>query len=167
MTNQGLAKYLIPIWLILLLAACGGSGNSDFSVSEPVFASYKEEELNFIDNELNARHPDLYFSKSIIQYENDLATLKRNSSQLSDLEFRFETAKFIASLGDQHTYITLPVYDLLQFPIRIWWDENRAIITETTTEFQELLGYEVVDIDGIPVAELADIAMQCNAILIL
>ena len=155
-------RYFILIFT-LILSACGGGGSSSDSAfsNPPSFSTdYKNDELDFMDTELRRSHPDLFFHKSQSAYETDLATFRSASSNMTDLEFSLEMAKFIAELGDQHTYIALPIDLMRKYPVKIWWDNNRAIVIETNEAYRQYLGQELVSIDGTPLWELKDVGMR-------
>ena len=147
-----------------LLTACGGGSSG----SEPVFAApisdspqdYKLAELDFMDEQLRDTHPDLFFSQSETNYTLDLAELRDASEAMSNTEFRLEMAKFVADIGDQHTYITMPTDQMKKFPVKIWWVEERAIVIEADRAHQHLLGQEMLSIDGTPTSFIKDPAME-------
>ena len=148
---------------LFLLSACGGGSGSASIPVPPAFDSqqgYKLEELAFMDSELRNLHPDLFFSKSQNAYELDLEAFRNASSTMSDMEFRLEMAKFIAELGDQHTYITMPINLMKKFPVKVWWVQDRAIVIETDEQYRDLLGKELLSIDGTTLPSLKEVAMQ-------
>ena len=149
---------------LFFLVACGGGGSSSESgPNSPVSTAvqdYRHVELDFIDTELRNSHPDMFFSKSQNQYELDYAALREASLDMPVTQFRVELAKFVADLGDQHTYITLPFNEMKKFPVKIWWEGDRAIVIETDSQHQRFLGQELLSIDGTPVAFLKDPAME-------
>lgn len=161
------SKFLLPIhqllyvFALLLLNGCGGGSDSaSFDPRQPTSIEYKSDELEFIDTELRRLHPDLFFSKSQSLYESDLQSLKAQAPSLSDTEFRLEMAKFIAQLGDQHTYIAMPIQIMRKFPVKIWWEDDRAIVIETSEQYSQYLGQELLSIDGVPLWELKDVGMR-------
>ena len=157
-----IVKVFVVTCLLQLVSACGGgsSGSNDPVNNQTPPADFKVNELEFIDTELRRLHPDLFFTKSQTAYENDLASFKSASAGLSDTEFRLEMAKFIAELGDQHTYIAMPIDIMNKFPIKVWWQQNKGIVIETSQAYRGMLGHELVSIDNTPLWELKDVGMR-------
>lgn len=148
---------------LFFLSACGGGSGSDSPFEIPVASTtqdYKVSEIEFMDAQLRASHPSLFFSRSQSDYELDLEAFRNASADMSDAQFRVEMAKFVANIGDQHTYITLPTTQMKKFPVKIWWENNRAIVIETDEQYGFLLGQEMTSIDGTPVEFLKDPSMQ-------
>lgn len=153
-----------PLLLFMLSACGGGGGNNSSAIPNPDVPSqptdYKVSELNFIQSELKSRHPDLFFKRAESDFDNDIEDLRQHSGELSDIEFRLASTKLVATIGDQHTYMIMHEPSLLSFPIEIWWVEERAIIIKATSEYQHLLGSEVISIDGLPTISMRDTAME-------
>ncbi|XOV78025.1 MAG: hypothetical protein ACFHVJ_13865 [Aestuariibacter sp.] len=159
-------RQLIIIFFIGAITACGGGGNNNSTGSLPLppesspATDYKQAELDFIQGELKARHPNLFFKRSETEFDNDVETLRQSANTLSDIEFRLESTKLVATIGDQHTYMIMHEPSLLTFPVEVWWVGERAIVTKATDDYQHLLGQELLSIDGIATIDMQDTAMQ-------
>lgn len=157
-------KRLTPLLFVFVLTACGGGGGD--SVVAPIPqqpatpTNFKVTELEAIDTELRARHPDLFFSRAESDYVADYNELLNQAESISDTAFRLESTKLVATLGDQHTYMIMPEQLLRLFPVEIWWQDEKAIVVKTDRDHSHLLGSELVSIDGNSIAEMKDIAMQ-------
>lgn len=156
------AKLFLFFSLLIGLTACGGgsSGDTPTFQTNVVTSNVRIDEVNLIDAELRNNHPDLFFFRNESDYLADLDSLKAASETMTDTEFRLESAKLIASLGDQHSYMIMPESTLRLFPIEIWWIDNTAVVIKTDLAHSALLGQELVSIDGTPVDQFKDVAMK-------
>jgi hypothetical protein len=158
-------KHLLILLFLSLLAGCGGGSDNNASIfpAQPDASQatdYKIAELNFIQAELKSRHPDLFFKRSESEFDADVETLRQNVETMTDIEFRLESTRLVASVGDQHTYMIMHEPTLLTFPIEVWWVDERAIVVKANEDYRHLLGQELLSIDGIPLIDMQDTAME-------
>lgn len=163
---------VIPVILSLALSACGGGGgggtnagnpNSNIPIQPSLPTTIEERrlaELTDMDELLRNNHPDLFFSLSETDWQNQIQDIRGQVADISDLGFMFEVTKMVATLGDQHTYVIMPQNRLRQFPLEVWWDGDRAIVTKASNDYQNYLGHELRSIDGTPMLEIRESVMQ-------
>lgn len=119
---------LLTLVSALLLSACGGGGGNTNSLPQVPSAPTTSQsdlnqayvdELDLIDDVLRNNHPDLFFHLSESDYINELEALKTEVEGETEVNFRLASAKFVAQLGDQHTYLIIPESYLKQFPFEV------------------------------------------------
>ncbi len=163
--RRTLKQLYLSLIILFSLAACGGGGSGIAPQETPPAAETPREqlysqELDLIDSTLRDNHPDLFFSLSESDYVADLEQLRGRLDNIEDTEFRLESARIVASFKDQHTYLIIPENLLLQYPFEVWWTNDAAVIVKASSEYQEYLGYSITEIEGTPVAELKNVAMD-------
>lgn len=153
--------------LSLFISACGGGGAANNDAPTPITPSVPNTigelrllELSTIDATLRNNHPDMFYNMSETDWQNQIMDIRTQADDMTDLGFMFETTKLVANLGDQHTYIIMPRNRLRQFPFEVWWDDERAIVTKASSDYQEYLGQEIRSIDGTPILEIRESVMQ-------
>ncbi len=116
------------------------------------------EDIAFLAKELPNRHFDFFTKKSKKVFDAGLENIKKNKDSLSDLAIAIKLQQFIASFGDSHT--NLNFYQLLEkdkiLPVKANWFKNGFYILHTTAENSAILGKQIVNMNGIPFATIAD-----------
>jgi hypothetical protein len=101
-------------------------------------------DLDYLAKELPARHKNLYFKIS--------AALKARIPKLSRPEFLADLARLVASVGDSHTSFT--VIPQKAFPLKLYWFKEGICVTDTASEYAELLDGRLESVDGHPVEDV-------------
>ena len=109
-------------------------------------------DLDFLVKELPARHKNLFFKITPEKFQADAAALKARIPKLGRPQFLAELARFVAAVGDSHTSLT--VIPQKAFPLKLYWFKEGICVTDTTTEFAELLNGRLESVDGHPVEEV-------------
>lgn len=159
---------LMVLTYTIVLSACGGGGNANTipqmtatpTTSQADLNEAYTDELDLIDEVLRNNHPDLFFNINESTYVTELEALKSTVVGESEINFRLASAKFVAQIGDQHTYLIIPEPFLKRFPFEIWWDNDKAVITRAGRGYSEYLGFSIETVDGTDFSSLKDIGMQ-------
>ena len=104
------------------------------------------EALEFLSKELPRRHKNLYFNQNRADYLGSIQSLENNLPQLESHEIKVEIARIIASIGDAHTSINIPVYYLC--PLEFYWFSDGIHTINTSKSAEALLYKKIVSIDG-------------------
>lgn len=116
------------------------------------------EDIDFLAKELPYRHFDFFTKKSKKEFNAALENIKNNKDSLSDLAIAIKLQQLIASFGDSHSGLNF--YQLIDknkiLPITAYWFRNGYYILQTTPENRAILGKQLVNINGIPIATIAD-----------
>lgn len=110
------------------------------------------EDIDLLALELPKRHKNLFFNKSKEEFFKEIKLLKRKVKDLDEYEIRTNIAKIISSIGDAHTYITLPVNFLC--PIELYWFEDGIYITSTIEEYKEIENCKIIKVNGMHIDEV-------------
>ncbi len=107
------------------------------------------EVLDFLQNELPKRHKNLYSITSEAEYLDRIQSLRNELNHLENLVINAEIAKIVASVGDAHTSIDIPVYYLC--PLEFYWFSD-GIYAVNTAKSDEVLRYKkITHIDGVDI----------------
>jgi hypothetical protein len=140
---------LLPIFFLLQL---------QLSYSQLNIKINWEEDINFLAKELPNRHFDFFTKKSKKEFKAGLENIKKNEDSLSDFAIAIKLQQLIASFGDSHTSLNLDRFlekdKTLPF-IGNWFSDGFYIL-QTTSEYSDILGKQIVSINGVPFATIAD-----------
>jgi hypothetical protein len=109
-------------------------------------------DLDYLAKELPARHKNLYFKISAERFQAEVAALKARIPKLSRPEFLADLARLVASVGDSHTSFT--VIPQKAFPLKLSWFKEGICVTDTASEYAELLDGRLESVDGHPVEDV-------------
>ena len=112
------------------------------------------EALDFLYQELPKRHKNLYYSISESDYLGSIQALKNDLPQLENDEKKILIARIIASVGDAHTSINIPVYYLC--PLEFYWFSDGIYAINTSKSDELLLYKKVTHIDGIEIDQVIE-----------
>lgn len=112
------------------------------------------EVLDFLQNELPKRHKNLYFNTNETAYLNKIQFLRNKLNHLDNYMINVEIAKIVASVGDAHTTIDIPVYYLC--PLEFYWFSG-GIYAVNTAKADEVLRYKkITHMDGVDIATVIE-----------
>lgn len=94
--------------LLALLPCFLGAPTPGRAVSSGEAEAWRED-LRFVQSEMPAVHPDLFHSLPREAFDASIDTLIQNLRALTQDEIIVELAEIVASIGDGHTRLTLPV----------------------------------------------------------
>ncbi|QOX61864.1 peptidase S41 [Anoxybacterium hadale] len=107
------------------------------------------EVLDFLQYELPKRHKNLYFQMNESNYLKKIQSLRNELNRLEPPMITAEIAKIVASIGDAHTSIDIPVYYLC--PLEFYWFSD-GICVINTAKTDEILRYKrITHIDGVEI----------------
>ncbi|MGH3132991.1 MAG: hypothetical protein ACRDNY_04485 [Gaiellaceae bacterium] len=142
-----------------LLVATALAGGLVFALSrdgeEPqTRAGRWQADLRFLEREMRARHPDVFFSLPEEEFERRVDLLAHRIPSLTDAELVFEFASLVASIsakgrdGHSHVHVlfgALPTPSEV-FPLRLYWFSDGLVVADAMEPYDELIGWRVVGI---------------------
>lgn len=112
------------------------------------------EDIEQLSSELPKRHKNLFFSREEKNFYEDIENLKRDIDLYDDYEVMVAIAKIAASIGDAHTYVTLPVRFLC--PIELYWFSDGIYVVSTIEEYKEMLHKRITGINGKDISKVIE-----------
>ena len=118
-----------------------------------------QQDLDYLVQELEARHADLYHSISKEAFSDSVKKLETKLKNLNQDEFIVELARLTALIKDGHTGVFLPWAKGLNFqrlPLQFYHDSAGYFIIATSPEYNQLIGARLEKIGNTPVQEVAN-----------
>jgi hypothetical protein len=143
---------LILMVLLTAMSSAAALGSRHQAGQEPAERSQWAADLDFLANELPARHMNFYFKITPERFQADVAALKARIPKLSRTQFLTELARLVATVGDSHTAFT--VIPEKAFPLKLYWFKEGICVTDTASEFAALLNGRLESVDGHPIEEV-------------
>lgn len=106
-----------------------------------------------LDRELRRIHFNPYLKFSPSQRDSWIKDISSGIPQWSDEKVQVELMRYVASFGDGHTNIRIPL--LTRPKIQLFWFKEGIYVTAAAPEHKDILGAKVIAVEGKPVAELA------------
>lgn len=139
----------VSTWLLPLLLVSQAS----FAQADSPWA----EDIDFLFNELEIRHADLYHTLPKDSLEILVDELKSNLDAYSDNEMIFELGRVLVGINDGHTGIFFPYADGLKMhrlPLLLRALENSIVVMNAMPEYENLIGLKLTEIENKKVDEL-------------
>lgn len=112
------------------------------------------EALDFLYRELPRRHKNLYFNMNKSDFLESIQSLKRDLPRLESNEIKVRIARIIASVGDAHTSINIPVYYLC--PLEFYWFSDGIYSINTAKSDEAMLYKKITHIDGMEIDKVIE-----------
>ena len=112
------------------------------------------EDIEFLKETLINKHKNLFFNITRESFENNIKELKGRIEKLDYNDMKVEISRVIASIGDAHTAVKLPMNYLL--PLEFYWFKEGIYVIKTLDEYKELEYCKVVEINNIPINEVLE-----------
>lgn len=112
------------------------------------------EDIDMLYSELPKRHKNLFFNISRSDFKAKVEGLKSKVQDLDDMEITVNISKIVASIGDAHTSVNMPVYYLC--PLEFYWFSDGIYITKTSERYQELQYGKITHINRIPIEQVIE-----------
>lgn len=123
---------------------------SDAPVLQNLAASDWRADFDYFAQQLPVRHANLFHRISRSQFQAEVAAMK--SSPLSATPPGAVTAlgRITADIGDAHTRVVTPS-SFHRYPVQVFWFANHLRIIAADRTLREILGAELLAINGVPV----------------
>jgi hypothetical protein len=115
-------------------------------------------DLDFLAQELPKKHYDLFTVKDKNEFLTGLKKIRSTSTDLTDLEMAIKLQQLIAGFGDSHTRINYAqlVDKNAILPLQLAWFKDGLFILRTTHENNEILGHQILSVNGTPLKTITD-----------
>lgn len=113
-----------------------------------------KEALDFLTRELPKRHKNLYDTIREADYQSSIQSLKKDLSGLESYEIKVRIAKIVASVGDAHTSVNIPVNYLC--PLEFYWFSDGIYPINTSKSDEVLLYKKITHIDGMEIEKVVE-----------
>jgi hypothetical protein len=115
-------------------------------------------DIDFLATELPQKHYDFFTVKDKKEFLVGLDKIKLSSPKLTDIEVAIKLQQLIAGFGDSHTAVN---YGQLidknkMLPLHLYWFSDGLYILHTTQENMEILGHQIVSVNGVPLKTITD-----------
>lgn len=111
------------------------------------------EDLNYTIQQLEKRHPNLHYKISSIDLSNKVKELQAEGIDSKE-ELIIALMKTFSLVGDSHTQVSRASIDFKQLAVRFYRADDRLFIIGVEPQDIDLLGSEVIDIDGAKTADV-------------
>jgi hypothetical protein len=110
------------------------------------------EDLQYLARELPKRHKNLFHTVSREQFERAVADLDRDIPSLQDHQIIVRMLQITAMVGDAHTYVHLPPFNI--YPLVLYWFGNELRVVRAAPEYKQALGARVVKAGGMAIEDV-------------
>ena len=136
------------VFLMLLVTGCetqylSGDRNSKW-----------KKDLNYLQEALPKKHPNLFFKVSEEQFNKEIDDLKNSVDNLNDDEIIDGIYKITASVGDAHTKIKRDFSK--QYPMEFYYFKDGVYVINTIDEYKEALYSKLIKINGQDIKSMED-----------
>jgi hypothetical protein len=127
---------------------------SALAASHDQWSANWREDLDVLQNELEARHIDLYHRISKDAFSKQLAAVKAQLPELSQPQLIVELMRTVKTIGDGHTQLSYWGGPRHRFPLQLkmFASDFRVIATDSINK--QILGMRLHSINEIPVADI-------------
>jgi len=143
-----LSRFMLIIMTVLLLLF-------HFSASAAALSTAEwEEDIDYLAEKLPELHKNLFFKTTQSRFEGSISALKVEISQLSDIEVVLRLKEIVSQIGDPHTTFNYNAYLNYYYPVSFKNFGNGYRVMTVEKDNQELLGAELISINGFTPNEL-------------
>lgn len=114
------------------------------------------QDLKFFATQLPERHANAFHFISRKQYDAEVAQLNEKLDSLNSDEIYVSLDRIANSIGDGHTYVSLPANDAF-LPIRLARFGNDLRVVAAGAGYESALGSRVLKINDMPIAQAHDL----------
>jgi hypothetical protein len=150
MKFAGYFKFAAPVVLPLALLISAQAQTGELARDERW-----REDVRFYARELPQRHKNLFFQLPKDEFEREIKNLEVRIPKLSDGEIALELMRITARVGDGHTSSSMPESEQSFFPIRLERFKEGWFATQTTTDYEKILGGQIIKIGDVKVPKAA------------
>lgn len=115
-------------------------------------------DIDYLANELPQKHYDFFTVKDKKEFLVGLDKIKLSCTKLTDIEVAIKLQQLIAGFGDSHT--GLNTGQLIErnkiLPLHMYWFSDGLYILHTTQENIEILGHQILSVNGVPLKTITD-----------
>lgn len=176
--NEGVTMNVkISVWIIaltVLLAAC--SGQVEYSAEAENTTVHKTEDslkdtdltyelalsdnpytqdINFMQEQLEMYHHDLYRNISETDFEEHVQELKDKTETMTDDGFRIEMEMLLARIGDGHTKVAVSESERF-LPVQLRVYDDGTFIVGGLPAYADYIGWEVTGVGNVALSDVKE-----------
>ncbi|WP_042274607.1 S41 family peptidase [[Clostridium] dakarense] len=154
--------FIIFIFSAIVLSGCSISIDGEKTLENKKWI----EDIDYMDENLRIKHPDLFRYISEETWNKNLQKLKSEVKKLSDISISLAISQIISSINDGHTSTDIlnlltpigkekiTLGEIFEFPIRFEYFEDELRAVKCDRQYKEILGYKLLSINNIPTDEV-------------
>ncbi|WP_444927266.1 S41 family peptidase [Microbulbifer sp. TRSA002] len=149
-------KIIILVFLLITTYLPGISVKGSDISNEKSSSELWKEDIAHYKSTLKDKHINLYHSVNNIAFNQKIEDLTNKLSSLNEHEIIVEMMGITRSIGDGHTQFSVMGGPHEHYPFSLEWVEGKIRVMAASTKFKNLLGYELIAIDGMPLDKILD-----------
>lgn len=110
------------------------------------------EDIEFLKSNLIDKHKNLFFSISREVFDERIEELKEIIEKLDYNDMKVEISRVVASIGDAHTAVKLPMKYIL--PLEFYWFKEGIYVVKALEEYKKMEYCKVIEINNIPINKI-------------
>lgn len=144
----------ICLVLVLLMNICASAAADSVSSS----AKARQEDLNFLYENLKTYHPNLFANTPEKTFLARKAEIESRLKSESDTEFVLDMQSLVALIRDSHTQMPIGsiANDTGFYPMEVVWFDGHWVLSAVQTDHKELLGMQVSAMNGLPMDQVLE-----------
>lgn len=112
------------------------------------------EDIDLLRDTLTNYHKNLFFNISKGDFYENIEKLKNIIDKLDYNDMKVEISRIVASVGDAHTAVKLPMKYIL--PFEFYWFEDGIYVVYAVPKYKKLEHLKVIEINNMPIKEIID-----------
>lgn len=135
-----------------------------FFTSTPLYAENNQtfinnwrEDIDYLHQQLEGRHIDLYHRISKSEFIHELTQLKQGLPTMDQSQITLGLMALVKKIGDGHTQFAYWGSTHHRFPIQLHVSNNKIYLVGISPKHQRLLGMELISIDNTPIQKVIDL----------
>ncbi|BBM00075.1 S41 family peptidase [Microbulbifer sp. GL-2] len=149
-------KTIILAFLLITICLLGMSVKRVDITNEKSNSELWKEDIDYYKSTLKDKHINLYHSINNVVFNQKIEDLTNKLSSLNKHEIMVEMMGITRSIGDGHTQFSAMGGPHEHYPFSLEWVDGKIRVMAASTKFKNLLGNELIAIDGVPLDEVLD-----------
>lgn len=119
-----------------------------------------EADLDYLCQELEARHKNLYFNITKEEFLRQAEKIRRQLPTMTEADYYYALCSLISRIGDAHTAAHITTFEIPQSPLAYEMSmfEGKWHLLRVLPEHQAYLGYQVTAINHVPIEKVQELA---------
>lgn len=139
------------IGFLTLVSAIGIWAGNDVRKSE-----LWKEDISYYKRSLKEKHINLFHSIDENTFNQHIENVIKRLPDLNDHEIMIEMMRLTRSIGDGHTQFSVMGGPHHHYPFSLEWMDGKIRAMAASEQFKDVLGDELIAIDGVPISEVLD-----------
>jgi hypothetical protein len=114
------------------------------------------QDIDYFATQLLERHVNLFRVLPQAEFERDIAAIRSNLSNLTDMQISLQLMAIAHKIGDGHTSVPLWNQTLDSLPVKLRFIDDALYVTATTEPHSSLLGTKLRAINDTPIEQVVE-----------